>query len=757
MFKFPINVNSLFIKSMISFLAIIVLLASFNFLSFTFFKTNIQREIIQHNRVALENAADRYEKHLSIIETLLFKLYQNESVVSFGRQLAEQNTAQVNYLKPADMIEQIRRDVNNPFLYLDNIIIFYNSASFTVDKNGTGDAFRTFSRFYASEPYGLAFWQQQFKQPFTSELQPSRLFSVVSSDKQNKMLFPMTVKLPGYNHLVIGLLDAQQLFESFYSDVSPAFSIVREDGTVLFDSSGAEASDKRLIPAEDNDYVAIDNVYYFYKKSSETNLTYMTAVPYSTIAGQIAKLKWTLLVLFVVSVIIAAAASVVFSRKINAPVKQIIASLRRRSPDIVQSSIYEFTLINEISRELIQERNDIHDDLQNKTSLLTDFGYISKLKMIAMGAGTGEWNDTVAQSSEFRIVLIQLNFRHAPLLAANLKADRLTYAARECVDLFMSEAFEHSRTLQTESNQLVSVIYGEDRLHKLKETLSALKTIFDRDKDYYLVTAAVSDVFNAESDFNRAYMQALNRTKQAGLQDEMQVVWEDAHLANHFVFTAEQEQEFYVNMQEGNGPACAQLIQRMLEQMYKKEAFRIQFRAFAQGATAKMIKITEKAKLSPDRSEQLNAMVMELEECYTLDDYKRFFDSFVAVAADSIKRKRDEKDPVVEFFSDYLESHYAEDLSLDSVADRMNMSSNYLSSYIKEKTGTNFSDHLNNVRIRQAKEMLYGTSLTIQDIGERIGYRNVTSFIRMFKKITGLTPGDYRKRSALESKAGLQS
>ncbi|MDF2717669.1 MAG: AraC family transcriptional regulator, partial [Paenibacillus sp.] len=87
----------------------------------------------------------------------------------------------------------------------------------------------------------------------------------------------------------------------------------------------------------------------------------------------------------------------------------------------------------------------------------------------------------------------------------------------------------------------------------------------------------------------------------------------------------------------------------------------------------------------------------------------------------------------------------------------MNMSSNYLSAYIKEKTGTNFSDHLNNVRIRQAKEMLYGTSLTIQDIGERIGYRNVTSFIRMFKKITGLTPGDYRKRSALESKAGLQA
>ncbi|TMV45018.1 helix-turn-helix domain-containing protein [Paenibacillus mesophilus] len=757
MFKIPINVNSLFIKSMISFMAIIVLLASFNYLSFAFFKTNIQREIIQHNRVALENAADRYEKHLSIIETLLFKLYQDENVVSFGRQLAEKETGQVNYLKPADMMEQIRRDVNNPFLYLDNIIVFYNSASFTVDKNGTGDADRTFSRFYASEPYGHAFWQQQFKEPYTSALLPSRLFSVVSSDKQNKLLFPMAVKLPGYSHLVIGLLDAQQLFESFYSNDSPAFSVVRQDGTVLFDSSGPASSDKRFIPSEAGDYVAIDNIYYFYKKSGESGLTYMTSVPYATIAGQIAKLKWTLLVLFVLSVIIAATASVVFSRKINAPVKQIIASLRHRSPEVVQSSIYEFALINEISRELIQERNDIHVDLQNKTSLLTDFGYISKLKMIATGTGAGEWNEAVTQLREFRIVLFQLNFRHALLQAAQLKADRLTYAARECVDLMMSDGFEHSRTLQTESNQLVSVVYGEEGLHKLEETLSVLKTIFDRDKEHYLVTAAVSDIFQEASDFNRAYTQVSNRAKQAALRDEMQIVWEDAAHANHFVFTAEQEQEFYVNMQEGNGPACEQLIGRMLEQMYKKEAFRLQFRAFAQGVTAKMIKITEKAKVDPDLSEQLNAMLPELEECYTLDDYRLFFDNFVSVAADSIKRKRDEKDPVVEFFADYLETHYAEDLSLDSVADRMNMSSNYLSAYIKEKTGTNFSDHLNNVRIRQAKEMLYGTSLTIQDIGERIGYRNVTSFIRMFKKITGLTPGDYRKRSALESKAGLQA
>ena len=60
------------------------------------------------------------------------------------------------------------------------------------------------------------------------------------------------------------------------------------------------------------------------------------------------------------------------------------------------------------------------------------------------------------------------------------------------------------------------------------------------------------------------------------------------------------------------------------------------------------------------------------------------------------------------------------------------MSPTYLSGYIKEKTGSNFSDQLNAIRITKAKE-LRDDNMPIQEVGNRIGYRNVTSFIRMFK------------------------
>ncbi|CAG7651050.1 helix-turn-helix domain-containing protein [Paenibacillus allorhizosphaerae] len=54
-----------------------------------------------------------------------------------------------------------------------------------------------------------------------------------------------------------------------------------------------------------------------------------------------------------------------------------------------------------------------------------------------------------------------------------------------------------------------------------------------------------------------------------------------------------------------------------------------------------------------------------------------------------------------------VETRYAEDISLDMLADKLNMSSTYLSVYIKEKTGANFSEHINSIRIRRAKQLLW--------------------------------------------------
>lgn len=94
----------------------------------------------------------------------------------------------------------------------------------------------------------------------------------------------------------------------------------------------------------------------------------------------------------------------------------------------------------------------------------------------------------------------------------------------------------------------------------------------------------------------------------------------------------------------------------------------------------------------------------------------------------------------------YIDEHYQNhDLCLELLADRFKLSSAYLSRFFKEQTGICFSDYLNKIRLDGATVYLNGgSSLSICTIAEKVGYNNVNSFIRAFKKYKCVTPGKYK-------------
>lgn len=93
----------------------------------------------------------------------------------------------------------------------------------------------------------------------------------------------------------------------------------------------------------------------------------------------------------------------------------------------------------------------------------------------------------------------------------------------------------------------------------------------------------------------------------------------------------------------------------------------------------------------------------------------------------------------------YLTENYMQDLSLDDVAERFQYTGAYVNRIIKRHTGMTFYDMLTDIRITRSKQLLHHTELQVYQVAEQTGYSNVQSFIRMFKKITGITPGAYRK------------
>lgn len=83
--------------------------------------------------------------------------------------------------------------------------------------------------------------------------------------------------------------------------------------------------------------------------------------------------------------------------------------------------------------------------------------------------------------------------------------------------------------------------------------------------------------------------------------------------------------------------------------------------------------------------------------------------------------------------------------SIQDAADKLNLSSSYLSQYFKQQTGDTLTSYVASLRIRKACSLLETTTMPLQMVSESVGYYNLNSFIRRFKQITGVTPGEYRR------------
>jgi AraC-like DNA-binding protein len=83
-------------------------------------------------------------------------------------------------------------------------------------------------------------------------------------------------------------------------------------------------------------------------------------------------------------------------------------------------------------------------------------------------------------------------------------------------------------------------------------------------------------------------------------------------------------------------------------------------------------------------------------------------------------------------------------LGVASIAERLGMNPSYLSYFFKEQTNRNLTDYIKEVRLREAERLLKSSSLKISEIAERVGYGNANTFIRVFKKDRGITPGECR-------------
>jgi two-component system response regulator YesN len=157
-------------------------------------------------------------------------------------------------------------------------------------------------------------------------------------------------------------------------------------------------------------------------------------------------------------------------------------------------------------------------------------------------------------------------------------------------------------------------------------------------------------------------------------------------------------------------------------------------------------------------SQNLNSIdfITELQSMDSIPELKLWCIQRIEYVTKSISLAREKNlGSLILMANNYIKDNYKKDITLEDVSKEVNISPQYFSRLFKNEMGENFIDYLTTLRINTAKEIMKNSLMSVKEICYEIGYGDPNYFSRIFKKIVGVTPTEYKDSILYSSKGGV--
>jgi AraC-like DNA-binding protein/ligand-binding sensor protein len=142
-----------------------------------------------------------------------------------------------------------------------------------------------------------------------------------------------------------------------------------------------------------------------------------------------------------------------------------------------------------------------------------------------------------------------------------------------------------------------------------------------------------------------------------------------------------------------------------------------------------------------------HSRVISKKEYHAMVRLLEVFAQHLSMTADQLAIHHEHSEPgAITKAKEFINEHKTEEISLDDVARRVNMSTFYFCKMFKKATGVTFTEYLSLVRVTKAKNLLLNPNLRISEIAFEVGFQSLTHFNRVFRKIIGQSPTQYRAK-----------
>lgn len=452
-----------------------------------------------------------------------------------------------------------------------------------------------------------------------------------------------------------------------------------------------------------------------------------------------------LIVLFIVGLILA----VLFGKNQYKPIQDLFAITHRgkKSPQLYRGE-NELEKIGTTFNTLYEDHELLNETIDLQKPFAREQFLIRLLK--------GNYHDSVEIDSMMHT--LNLSFREGSYFVAIVQFETGTFTEETVkekdtiVQLVSALSLDHATAHAVDllySDSIAVVISTADTLKNggraLKEQIVQLIQAEFEAAIVHVPTIGVGQHYETKMKLNRSYIEALATIEYKFSTPQGSILFfEDIETeSNHLLGYLKEEQIKYVqSLKQGDQTVASEMLHDMFEALGSRGLSINEIKCIC----FDMINTTLKTVSELGFANHLTD-VNQLIEFKSMAQLRQQLQHIVDVICDEVEQKKDShnsrlRDDVLAF----IHVNYREyEISLESVAQQFHLSVSYLSRFIKEQTGETFTQLIQNLRIRFVKGQLAETNEPIKDIVVQAGYKDVANFIRKFKKIEGVTPGQYRK------------
>lgn len=326
---------------------------------------------------------------------------------------------------------------------------------------------------------------------------------------------------------------------------------------------------------------------------------------------------------------------------------------------------------------------------------------------------------------------------------------------------------EHFSFEQYNTEILITGIMGKKMvgLVSFSESESELVTILDKfrcmlDKEYGIVSSiGVGNVCHSLREYSRSFAEAKSVLEYKKMESSESVVHINEYLPCNtipkYFYPEEKEQNLIRALHLSNEEQAKEIVNDIFTSInlasnqteYVKKMFWQVYSSMQRAVDSLGFEFEKVVGKNAVEEIELYNQFDEVREIY------HFMIKRIEIIVDYIREnRRYSSEVVVKKIVDYIDENYSQDLSLNTMADFVKLSPNYVSKLFKETIGQGLKDYVREVRMKKAAELILSTDLSFEVLSKQVGFESSRTFYRNFSIYYNMTPNEYRTKNSSDIK-----